>query len=138
MATAKTAGNTPRSTRTTHHTTATGSHTSTAGKKAKKPLWQRIPITVLNGFGGANAAGTAKSRLTRAGWKVVAIADAQPQTTATIVTYVPGRLGWARVVASRLGLPAPVPIAHATGVLPTQTDGVAIVLGPNLLPNGTG
>jgi hypothetical protein len=41
-------------------------------------------------------------------------------------------------VAQRLGLPAPVPIAQAPGVVSSQTDSVAIVLGPNLLPNGAG
>ena len=59
-------------------------------------------------------------------------------TKSTIVVYVPGKLAWARVVAQRLGLPAPVPIAQAPGVVSTQTDSVAIVLGPNLLPNGAG
>ena len=54
------------------------------------------------------------------------------------MVYVPGKLQQAKVVASRLGLPPPVPIAQAPGVLSTQTDGVAIVLGPNLLPNGAG
>ena len=41
-------------------------------------------------------------------------------------------------MATRLGLPPPVPIAQAQGVISTQTDSVAIVLGPNLLPNGAG
>ena len=54
------------------------------------------------------------------------------------MVYVPGYLNQAKVVAARLGLPPPVPISQATGVVPTQTDSVAIVLGPNLLPNGTG
>ena len=54
------------------------------------------------------------------------------------MVYVPGFLSQAKVVAARLGLPAPVPIAQAPGVVSTQTDSVAIVLGKNLLPNGTG
>jgi LytR cell envelope-related transcriptional attenuator len=115
-----------------------GTTASTKTKKAKKPQWQRIPLTVLNGFGGANAAGTAKTQLARAGWKVVGVADAGTSTSQTIVVYVPGKLALARIVATRLGLPAPVPIAQAPGVVPTQTDNVAIVLGQNLLPNGTG
>jgi LytR cell envelope-related transcriptional attenuator len=106
--------------------------------KQVKPQWKKIPLTVLNGFGGANAAATAQSQLQAAGWHVVSIADASPDTTSTIVVYVPGKLSQARVVARRLGLPAPVPIAQAQGVLPTQTDGVAVVLGSNLLPNGAG
>ena len=115
-----------------------GSTTTTAGTKAKKPTWKKIPITVLNGFGGPNAAGTTKAELAKAGWHVVGVADASPVTTSTIVVYVPGKLAWARIVAERLGLPAPVPIAQAPGVVPSQTDSVAIVLGPNLLPNGAG
>lgn len=123
------------------HPTAPTGGTGTGGtstKKPKKPLWQRTPLTVLNGFGGANAAATAKSQLVRGGWNVVAIGDAGTSTTQTIVVYVPGKLGVARVVARRLGLPAPVPIAQAPGVVPTQTDNVAVVLGSNLLPNGAG
>ena len=124
-----------------HQSVPTGG-TGTGGtstKKPKKPQWQRIPLTVLNGFGGANAAGAARAELKKAGWQVLSAADAaQPLTTATIVAYVPGRLAWATIVAHRLGLGKPVPIAQATGVLSTQTDGVAIVLGPNLLPNGAG
>jgi hypothetical protein len=116
----------------------TGSTATKSTTKAKQPVWKTIPITVLNGFGGANAAGTARTQLTQAGWHVVAVADASQDTTSTIVVYVPGKLAQARVVAKRLHLPAPVPIAQATGVLPTQTDGVAVVLGPNLLPSGPG
>jgi len=103
-----------------------------------KAQWKQIPLTVLNGFGGANAAATAQTQLRQAGWHVVSIGDASHDTQSTIVVYVPGKLSQARVVASRLGLPPPVPIAQAAGVLSTQTDGVAIVLGSNLLPNGTG
>jgi LytR cell envelope-related transcriptional attenuator len=106
--------------------------------KHVKPPWKKIPLTVLNGFGGANAASTAQSQLRAAGWHVVSIGDASPETTSTIVVYVPGKLPQARIVAHRLGLPPPTPIAQAAGVLPTQTDGVAIVLGSNLLPNGAG
>jgi hypothetical protein len=124
----------PRS-QPTPPTTGTG----TGGKtKAKKPLWQRTPLTVLNGFGGANAAGAAKAQLVKAGWHVVGIADAGTGTQQTIVVYVQGKLRVAKIVAKRLGLPAPVPITQAPGVVPTQTDNVAIVLGPDLLPHGAG
>ena len=108
------------------------------GTTVKKATWKKIPITVLNGFGGTNAAGTTKTELTKAGWHVVGVADASPVTKATIVVYAPGKLALAKIVAQRLGLPAPVPIAQAPGVVPTQTDSVAIVLGSNLLPNGAG
>jgi LytR cell envelope-related transcriptional attenuator len=115
-----------------------GATTTTSATKPKKPLWKRVKLTVLNGFGGANAAGTAKVDLQRAGWTVIGVGDAAPDTQSTIVVYVQGFLNQARVVAARLGLPAPVPIAQATGVISTQTDSVAIVLGPNGLPNGAG
>jgi len=129
---------------TTHHNPATSKGTTPPGgtgtvpAKHAKAQWKQIPLTVLNGFGGANAASTAQTQLRAAGWHVVSIGDASHETQSTIVVYVPGKLSQATVVASRLGLPPPVPIAQANGVLPTQTDGVAIVLGSNLLPNGTG
>lgn len=130
---------TPPKTHSTPSTGGTGTTGSaTTKKKGKKPLWQRTPLTVLNGFGGANAAGTAKAQLQRGGWNVVGIGDAGTSTTQTIVVYVQGKLAIARVVAKRLGLPAPVPITQAPGVVPTQTDSVAVVLGQNLLPNGAG
>jgi hypothetical protein len=128
----------------THKNPATSQGTTPPGGTGKvpakhaKPAWKTIPLTVLNGFGGTNAASTAQSQLQAAGWHVASIGDASHDTTSTIVAYVPGKLSQAKVVANRLGLPAPVPIAHAPGVLPTQTDGVAIVLGSNLLPNGAG
>jgi hypothetical protein len=115
-----------------------GATTTTSAKKPKKPLWKRVKLTVLNGFGGANAAGTAKLDLQRAGWTVIGVGDAAPDTQTTIVVYVQGFLNQAKVVAARLGLPAPVPIDQAPGVISTQTDSVAIVLGNNLLPNGAG
>ena len=132
----KKAATTP--TTTTPPASTGGGTTSATGTAAKKPTWKKIPITVLNGFGGTNAAGTTKTELTKAGWHVVGVADASPVTKSTIVVYVPGKLAWARIVAARLGLPAPVPIAQAAGVVPSQTDSVAIVLGSNLLPNGAG
>ena len=102
-------------------------------------MWKRVRLTILNGFGGANAAGSAKVELQRAGWTVIGVGDASPVSgRSTIVVYVPGFLNQAKVVATRLGLPAPVPIAQAQGVVSTQTDSVAIVLGSNLLPNGAG
>jgi hypothetical protein len=129
----------------THQNAATSKGTTPPGgtgtvpAKHAKAQWKQIPLTILNGFGGANAASTAQTQLRAAGWHVVSAADAQSnETQSTIVAYVPGKLSQARVVANRLGLPPPVPIAQAPGVLSTQTDGVAIVLGPNLLPNGTG
>jgi hypothetical protein len=123
----------------THPKAPTGGATSTTpATKAKKPLWKRVKLTVLNGFGGTNAAGTAKLELQRAGWTVIGVGDAAPDTQSTIVVYVQGFLNQAKVVAARLGLPAPVPIAQAPGVISTQTDSVAIVLGSNLLPNGAG
>jgi hypothetical protein len=123
----------------THPKAPAGGTTNTTGaKKAKKPLWKQVKLTVLNGFGGSNAAGTAKVDLQNAGWTVIGVGDAAPDTQRTIVVFVPGFLGQAKVVAARLGLPAPVPINQAQGVISTQTDSVAIVLGPDGLPNGAG
>src|SRR6185437_16716381 len=102
----------------THHTTANTNGTTPPGgtgtvpAKHAKAQWKQIPLTVLNGFGGANAASTAESQLRAAGWHVVSAADAASnETQSTIVVYVPGKLSQAKVVASQLGLPPPVPIA---------------------------
>jgi LytR cell envelope-related transcriptional attenuator len=134
--------NTTTATLTSTQTPPTGPGVTTTStttvKTTHKPAWKQVKLTILNGFGGANAAGTAKTQLQQAGWTVIGVADASPDTTSTIVVYVPGYLNQAKVVAARLGLPAPVPISQATGVVSTQTDSVAIVLGRNLLPNGTG
>jgi hypothetical protein len=116
-----------------------GGSTPTGTTTPKKPEWKKIPITVLNGFDPAqSAAGAARTQLVKVGWHVVGVADASPDTHSTIVVYAPGKLAWAKIVAKRLGLPPPVAIGTAPGVVATQTDAVAIVLGPNLLPNGAG
>ncbi len=116
-----------------------GSGTQTGSTKPKKPQWKKIPITVLNGFDRHRTPPARPRRqLTTAGWHVVGVADASPDTQSTIVVYAPGQARLAKIVAKRLGLPAPVAIAQAPGVVSTQTDSVAIVLGPNLLPNGAG
>jgi hypothetical protein len=129
----------PSTTVTHHHKGRAGVTKAKGGTKATSTLWKHIPLQILNGWGGSGAAGNAKAKLSAAGWDVASVADAaSPVTQHTIVVYVPGKKGWARVVAARLKLPAPIPISQAQGVLPTQTDGVAIVLGPNGLPSGTG
>jgi hypothetical protein len=140
LAGATSGSSTAGTTTPTTATTPTGGTSSTPPPtKAKTPQWKKISLTVLNGFDPAQAAaGNAKTQLVKAGWHVVGVADASPLTQATIVVYAPGNLANARIVAHRLGLPAPVPIAQAPGVVATQTDAVAIVLGPNLLPNGAG
>ena len=137
-------GSSKTTTPPTHTTGATSKATTPQGgtgttpSKQAKAQWKHIPLTILNGFGGTNAAATAQTQLQQAGWHVVSVGDAAHETQSTIVVYVPGKLSQAKIVATRLGLPPPVPIASASGVLPTQTDGVAIVLGPNLLTTATG
>jgi hypothetical protein len=124
---------------TTPPANTSASNTQAGNTTPKKPEWKKIPITVLNGFDPTqSAAGAAKTQLVKVGWHVVGVADASPDTHATIVVYAPGKLAWAKIVAQRLGLGTPVAIATAPGVVSTQTDAVAIVLGPNLLPNGAG
>jgi len=93
----------------THHNPATSKGTTPPGGTGTVPArhtkaqWKQIPLTVLNGFGGANAAATAQTQLRQAGWHVVSIGDASHDTQSTIVVYVPGKLSQARVVASRPG-----------------------------------
>src|SRR5205085_2688761 len=58
---------------TTHHNPATSKGTTPPGgtgtvpAKHAKAQWKQIPLTVLNGFGGANAASTAQTQLRAAG-----------------------------------------------------------------------
>jgi hypothetical protein len=138
-ASSKTTAATTILTTTTPPANTGGGSSQTGNTKPKKPEWKKIPITVLNGFDPAqSAAGAARTQLVKVGWHVVGVADASPDTHSTIVVYAPGKLAWAKIVAKRLGLPPPVAIGTAPGVVATQTDAVAIVLGPNLLPNGAG
>jgi hypothetical protein len=95
--------------------------------------WRSVTVDVLNGFGGAGAAGTAADSLRAQGWKVGATGNATG-ITQTEVVYLPGHKAEAEAVSHKLGLGAPVKIGDATGVVPSSTTGVAIVLGPDGLP----
>jgi hypothetical protein len=126
-----TAASTPS---TTGHTTTGGPPATGPGKK--RVAWRTIPLTVLNGYGGAGAATTAETQLRTAGWKVTGVANAgTTSVTATAVVFVPGQKALAVIVARRLHLPPPVKLADVAGLQPASIDGVAIVLGPNGLPS---
>jgi hypothetical protein len=92
-----------------------------------------VTVDVLNGFGGSGAAGTAADSLRSQGWKVGTTGNATG-ITKTEVVYLAGHKREAVAVARKLGLGAPIKISAATGVVPSSTNGVAIVLGPDLLP----
>jgi hypothetical protein len=118
-------------------TTPSG-HSNTTGGRTNpghtgKVAWRSVTVDVLNGFGGAGAAGTAADSLRTQGWKVGKTGNASG-ITQTEVVYLPGHKAEAVAVSHKLGLGAPVKIADATGVVPSSTTGVAIVLGPDLLP----
>jgi hypothetical protein len=125
-------------TQTTNPPTQGGGHTNTTGGdttpfQTGKASWRSVTVDVLNGFGGSGAAGTAAATLRAQGWKVGKTGNATG-ITKTEVVYLPGHKPQAVVVARKLGLGPPVAIADATGVVPASTTGVAIVLGPDLLP----
>ena len=106
-----------------------------ARSTATKIDWRTIPLTVLNGYGATGAAGAAQQQLTTQGWKVVAASNASTSSiTQTVVVYAPGKLRDAKVVATRLHLPAPVALADTTGVAAAPAGGVAILLGSDGLP----
>ena len=118
--------------------TTSGGHSNTTGGKTGPPptgkvSWRSVTVDVLNGFGGAGAAGTTADQLRAGGWKVGNTGNASG-ITQTEVVYLPGHKAQAVAVSHKLGLGAPVKIADATGVVPSSTSGVAIVLGPDLLP----
>jgi hypothetical protein len=129
---------TPTTTTEPPATTGQGGNSNTTGggktnAQTGKVSWRSVKVDVLNGFGGSGAAGTAASALRAQGWKVGATGNASG-VTSTEVVYLPGHRAEAIAVSHRLGLGAPVKIADATGVVPSSTTGVAIVLGPDLLP----
>jgi len=101
-----------------------------------KIKWNNVTVDVLNGFGGQGAAASAASQLSQKGW-TVGITGNATGITSTEVVYLPGHRKEARVVAKKLGLGSPVPIAQATGVPADATKGVALVLGPDQLTHAT-
>ncbi len=111
------------------NTTGGGNSNGQTGKVS----WRSVKVDVLNGFGGSGAAGTAASSLRAQGWTVGTTGNATG-VSSTEVVYLPGHRAEAVAVSRKLGLGAPVRIADATGVVPSSTTGVAIVLGPDLLP----
>jgi hypothetical protein len=126
-----TTAQTPPPTTPGGHSNTTGGNTGPA--PTGKVSWRSVTVDVLNGFGGAGAAGTEADSLRAQGWKVGKTGNASG-ITQTEVVYLPGHKAEAVAVAHKLGLGAPVKIGDATGVVPSSTSGVAIVLGPDLLP----
>jgi hypothetical protein len=115
---------------------APNSGKSTGGQKTtgKQVDWRAIPLDILNGFGGSGAATSQETLLTSQGWQVRSTGNAGSSTQKTIVVYTPGNKAKASVVAHRLHLAAPVPIDTVPDVDPSTVSQVAIVLGPDLLP----
>ncbi len=129
----KTAATTPTPAPSTgggHSTSTGGGGTGPAGGKV---TWRTVTVDVLNGYGGAGAAGTTAATLRAQGWKVGTTGNASGITQSEVV-YLSGHKKEAIAVARKLGLGTPIAISNATGVVPSSTTGVAIVLGPNLLP----
>jgi hypothetical protein len=120
--------------------TGTGGTTSTGGGDGNsnghfvgKVTWRKVTVDVLNGTGSSGAAGAAATTLSDAGWKVGTTGNASG-IAKTEVVYLAGFKAEALAVAKKLGLVPPVKIGDATGVVPSSTTGVAIVLGPDGLP----
>jgi hypothetical protein len=119
-------------------TNSSGTPDNTNGgtkNKPKAPAWNTITVDVLNGSGISGAAAAASTTMSGAGWHTGVTGDAGTDTTTTTVVYAPGHRAEAQVVAKKLGLSTPVPIASAPGVPSTATTGVAVVLGPDGLPS---
>jgi LytR cell envelope-related transcriptional attenuator len=113
-------------------TTSTGGNGKNTGHPATI-TWRTVTVDVLNGYGGTGAAGAAATTLRSAGWKVGITGNATG-ITKTEVVYLSGFKHEALAVANKLKLGAPIKIGNATGVVPSSTNGVAIVLGPGGLP----
>jgi hypothetical protein len=124
---------------TTTGKTTTGPHSAknTPGDKkntGSKIDWRTIPVDVLNGFGGSGAATSQETLLTSQGWQIRSTGNAGSSVDKTVVVYTLGNKARAQVVARRLKLDAPVAIATMPDVDPNAVSQVAIVLGPDLLP----
>jgi hypothetical protein len=102
------------------------------GGSTAKVSWKDVTVDVLNGVGTSGIAATTAQGLAAEGWTIGRAGNATG-ISASEVVYLPGHKAQALAVAKKLKLGAPVPIAQATGVPAGSTDGVAIVLGPNLL-----
>jgi hypothetical protein len=120
----------PPSTGGGHSTSTGGGGTTFTGGKV---TWRTVTVDVLNGYGGAGAASTAAATLRAQGWTVGTTGNATG-IAQTEVVYLSGHRKEALAVARKLGLGTPIKISNATGVVPSSTTGVAIVLGPNGLP----
>jgi hypothetical protein len=127
-------GGTTSTTQTPPPTTA-GGGTGTKAFVTGPSAWKHVTVDVLNGTSVTGAAASAMAELQARGWKTGQTGNATG-ITKTEVVYLPGFRAQARVVARKLHLGAPVPMAQAAGVLPSATAGVAVVLGPDQL-NGT-
>ncbi len=132
-------------TTTTQTTGGNGGKSNTndgGGKKNTTPPavpWNKVKVTVINGNGVSGAAGAAGDTLKNAGWNIVddtGNTNAGTTVTATEVVYPPGKESYAKTVAAKLGLPAPVAVADVPEV-PSDTSTVTIVLGPDNLDNAT-
>jgi len=113
-----------------------GGNGSGSNKLNGKLTWKNVTVDVLNGYGGQGAAASAATALSQKGWTVGVTGNATG-ITSTEVVYLPGHRKEAAIVARKLGLGTPIPIAQATGVPADATKGVAVVLGPDQLNNAT-
>lgn len=122
-------------TQNTSATNGTNANTGTNSSSTSAAGWQNVTVDVLNGFGGTNAAGTAASALSNAGYKVGITGNGGLQTTHTVVVFTAGHRADAKLIAKRLKLGFE-PVAAAHGVPQTAVkNGVAVVVGPNGLPS---
>jgi len=103
-----------------------------SGTQGGKVTWKTVTVDVLNGTSISGGAASAMAELQSRGWTTGKTGNASG-ITKTEVVYLPGFQKQAKVVARKLGLSPPVPIAKASGVPPSETSGVALVLGPKQL-----
>src|SRR5438874_4761383 len=103
-----------------------------SGKTGGRVTWKQVTIDVLNGTSVNGGAASATAALQARGWKTGNTGNASGIAKTEIV-FLPGFRKQARVVARKLGLSPPVPIAQASGVPASETSGVALVLGPDQL-----
>jgi hypothetical protein len=103
-----------------------------SGKTGGRVTWKQVTLDVLNGTSINGGAASAMAELQARGWKTGKTGNASGVPKTEIV-FLPGFRKQAKVVAHKLGLSPPVPIAQASGVPASETSGVALVLGPNQL-----
>jgi hypothetical protein len=105
---------------------------SSAAQAGPRKVHHTVTLTVLNGTGRAGEAAGVAARLTKAGFRVRKVGDAQTSVAATKVTYRAGQRGTADAVATALQIS--LAAVHPVAAGAADTADVVVLVGPDLRP----